>query len=675
MKPYVPSSPALQLELLPDAVDPESPVRLESKQELLREGIQVDSAKDEVDPNRVKELLVLAEKGPTIEEKDWLVLHHGNAPDPSKRRIAEIVKFDTPMTPPDTIARAASFRKSVSFAATLEEFVPDFPPPELDTDDIKTIIEEDDFEQFASKTSEDIEDLLKEERLEPASLMTKENVPKLYSADIVPPWSAPEATRLRETVLEELYADLDKSVYSVNRETELGLSWVPYPASCGEIDLNESIKEGASLKVMLEPPRDIIRSVDMLWRTERLRIFDESEDSEEELLEKDLPLHPELVTQPMMPKKRPSCSKVPTPSSPLLGSFSASSSLSTFMSTRGEIAKKQKLTASHHFPDQTAPELVATARRQQVDRPIVEVPTTLTTSLCRPLPKPSVPILASPCTVVFDSNLLQTQRPLIKFLEARGGSVLTMICRDMNSYLRKKIPFSEMTPAAPDIILSPTTALVFTPLQATMQRSLPGQGPPRSPILERIGRVAQSYEKVFIIVLLSVKGGTIDANTSQAVLSLQAFCASMRAISLVQMILTPAEVEDGPQVAAHEWTYALISKYGFVSRGEPVTFIQDETLWELFLRRAGMNPLAAAVVLGMLKKPENSGRSNFGKLVSSQSWGLRAFVQMDHCDRMERFGHVIGARAVEQVGRLFETVWSPDMYDDLQNMDVYSSIS
>jgi hypothetical protein len=80
-----------------------------------------------------------------------------------------------------------------------------------------------------------------------------------------------------------------------------------------------------------------------------------------------------------------------------------------------------------------------------------------------------------------------------------------------------------------------------------------------------------------------------------------------------------------------------------------------ETLWEVFLRRAGMNVFAAQVVLGRLKVPD-------GELAvggpGGQVYGLPLFVMMGREKRIELFEEVLGGRKVlDRVSEALDVPW------------------
>ena len=84
----------------------------------------------------------------------------------------------------------------------------------------------------------------------------------------------------------------------------------------------------------------------------------------------------------------------------------------------------------------------------------------------------------------------------------------------------------------------------------------------------------------------------------------------------------------------------------------PVTvFIQDQTLWEHFLCKAGINPMAAQLVLGMLKKPPTLEES------SRQRFGLAQLAAMSADDRERMFARLLGQKAMGRINEVLDAKW------------------
>ena len=92
---------------------------------------------------------------------------------------------------------------------------------------------------------------------------------------------------------------------------------------------------------------------------------------------------------------------------------------------------------------------------------------------------------------------------------------------------------------------------------------------------------------------------------------------------------------------------------------ELIRIIQEETLWELFLRKAGMNAMAAQVILGMLKRPERHPQEGVvagGRPESGRTWGLGKFVSMPPDERLRVFGGLVGVSAIERINDVMDRV-------------------
>lgn len=291
--------------------------------------------------------------------------------------------------------------------------------------------------------------------------------------------------------------------------------------------------------------------------------------------------------------------------------------------------------------------------------PAVQVPSIPEASnILLPSPTPTADAITSPCVILLDESLIHN-RPLMALLDRNSDSPLQTIYRPLGNTV--------------DIILNPTTALVLTNLQALNQKSLPGQVSPSSrTLLDRIRASVTHYETIYVLVSLSYSQASLGPTTAFA-----AFCATLSSATdtTICPIWIPASSLPSPP-ARHPplapslsrthpdpsmaWTWHLITHHSLHMTSE-MSFIDDTTLWELFLGKAGVNALAAQAVLGMLKRdglPETDGgsvgremigsvkKSNFG---TEGLWGLRKLVAMGREERTRRFGPMLGRKAL---GRL-----------------------
>jgi len=258
-----------------------------------------------------------------------------------------------------------------------------------------------------------------------------------------------------------------------------------------------------------------------------------------------------------------------------------------------------------------------------------------------------------------------------------------------------------------DILLAPFTGLITTTLQKIAQRPLPGSTS-LSPIFSRILHSAPRYEALFILVTDGRPSASTNTGLSSAatqsnfaspslapLLSLQAFLSTLPLATPPSAILipTPAPSSGNPLLPlATHIVHLMITHsspsatptsnlkyhsppgtdYPFLSRRkrpEPINLRQEETNWELFLRRAGMNAYAAQAVLASLRPPvldrrwerldmgSRAGRPEGNEAEATKRFGLGAFVRSSEAERMRRFEGLVGRRVLERVGMVLDGRW------------------
>lgn len=107
------------------------------------------------------------------------------------------------------------------------------------------------------------------------------------------------------------------------------------------------------------------------------------------------------------------------------------------------------------------------------------------------------------------------------------------------------------------------------------------------------------------------------------------------------------------------------------SRVDPAV-LETETRWELFLRRAGLNPFAAQIVLLVLKKEEGNSCSNTAAYnnMGTKTSGLSRFVEMSSETRRRLFTGLIGDRVLKRIEAIMDNDWQCDWalnFDAIQN--------
>lgn len=185
-------------------------------------------------------------------------------------------------------------------------------------------------------------------------------------------------------------------------------------------------------------------------------------------------------------------------------------------------------------------------------------------------------------------------------------------------------------------------------MQKTKQKPLPGQKS-KAAIRERLEKVARRYER--LVVLVS-EGRTdemtagLDGNDAVAFAEFIGFAHSLDSTVIVEFVA-------GGEETLGNWITGIVARYG-VLNGE-VQLLQEETLWELFLGRAGMNAFAAQGVVVGLKAPDGSDTAHLNK---GGHFGLGAFVRMGFQERVRRFGELLGGtRVLRRVSEVVDRRW------------------
>lgn len=395
--------------------------------------------------------------------------------------------------------------------------------------------------------------------------------------------------------------------------------------------------------------------------------------------------------------------------------FTALGSLSSFMETRGKPIKRQVITQSPYFagnedksndsqinhqgpvPDVTT-ETPIEAEKQKDE----EVSLTLTTAFHH-IPHYSRENQEPPI-LLLSTSLLKTHRRLVRILESmKHTSSPTLIYRDYDynknpprTSTTKKSSIHELQHEA-DIIISPSTGILLTTSQATTQLYLPGHKPSHpqlnrikglsinSPLRERIMLLAPRYEQLYIFIChaggtttkKNPVGPTADKRALASITSLIAFCNSASKYSTISpLLITPSAPE-----TVSEWILSLAYKHSFevpqsssvgmememersIIGSTPInpnnnnnkklgpTCMETETQWELFLRRAGLNPFAAQVILAVMR--EGDGVAGEKALTSDHTESVRVpalsrFIEMSAEHRRRLFAGLIGDRVLKRI--------------------------
>ena len=141
---------------------------------------------------------------------------------------------------------------------------------------------------------------------------------------------------------------------------------------------------------------------------------------------------------------------------------------------------------------------------------------------------------------------------------------------------------------------------------------------------------------------------SLDDDDSTAFAEFTAFCSAFP--DEVQTFFVAGSEED-----LAKWIVAVMVKHS-MNTDDEVKLLQDETLWEVFLRRAGMNAFAAQAILATLKAPDQKEVDAAG--TQGTDFGLTLFAKMSVEERFAQFETVIGGRRLlETVSKTLDARW------------------
>ncbi|KAF1846657.1 uncharacterized protein K460DRAFT_284342 [Cucurbitaria berberidis CBS 394.84] len=504
---------------------------------------------------------------------------------------------------------------------------------------------------------------------------------------------------------------------------ERDLQWGIFTTRISSVNLDEKIHGETELnKMLIELTRcDIATSSAQVWKRDGLRLLDDDEDEEElELAGKEERMDVEALVQKRKlemddevaetTRKRSAPQGVRTPhsQSPLnarsktfkchqqrtpapasrkkarqsptdtgnelmFGGFSATTALHKFMETRGKPpepvyngTRKQTLTTHNSIRGTRASRILS--REPPSDPPViggqlaqtkVQVAKPKGEQLLRLLPDlPTIPGSLAPCSFIVSSSLLQ-QRSLMKQVEQLYPGA-EFLYRDYN------LPHSAFKEA--DILLSPSSGLLFTTLQQVKQRALPGQ-PDHSPVKELMTVLQLRYERLVVMVSeglsreMEALGSSRpdDPRDKDAMLTFESFASQLEGEVLVKY------VHGGEQAFAHSIVVEMANyglPHGSVDIGD-IKPLAVETSWEVFLRRVGLNPFAAQVLVASLKQPFDVQLPTSSGFLSSSKYpravsvsGMPAFLMMDEEERVKYFQALMGgSRILRRVSMVLDQEW------------------
>ncbi|KAG9654323.1 hypothetical protein KCU64_g7292, partial [Aureobasidium melanogenum] len=531
---------------------------------------------------------------------------------PLKRRRPDDYKVEVPLSP----ALQSSPMKKLKMVTFSDELCIDIPvyakpfPSENSngTDEIRSFLE-----QVIEPGAKSALSAINEEQLSQADSMLRAEVPVIDQRGPLPPWKLFARTQIGcQTELEAQQQLISMLKHETIRPREHwpGIGEVDGSMSCWrpfDMRFNDLPEEEIECDHLSDFSPGEPEDTTLGWKLDGLRTLDPCEDDDEEI----------------------EALKSIAPQAPAASTFSVSNSLHRFMQTYTGKACGEK----PELQTQTAPENV----NNKASNHSGEV------TSC--IPHPSLPTTIPLRTFVLSSTMFE-RRKLVKEIE-RLNAMTEYIERDFTSARMLRGLASRTSEAdEADIIIAPGHGIMLTTLQKIMQKSLPGEIN-RNFIRERIVQLARRYERLVIMVHEdrgSDQQRPLDSRESGELVSLIDFCAAQS--HDIQVMYIP-----GDEPALATWIVASMIRYGL---DDPeVHLLQDETSWEVFLRKAGMDVFAAQAVLTKLKAPDPMPTPSSG-----QYYGLPAFVMMDEAERLRRFGALFGGEKIlRKVSMAIDGCW------------------
>ncbi|KAM0340231.1 hypothetical protein ACHAPU_010575 [Fusarium lateritium] len=269
--------------------------------------------------------------------------------------------------------------------------------------------------------------------------------------------------------------------------------------------------------------------------------------------------------------------------------------------------------------------------------------------LSNKLRKAPVPIFDLPietCRYVVSLNMSRT---VLSYME-KSWQQVELIDRDFSRYntfvwspgsaQRKEVVSSLAFEA--DISLCPAAGLMLTTILKVKQKPLPGTTSLTS-FRERVRLVSEKYESLFILVSeTNPLGEYIGSPTASDMAGYADFVLfTMGLQGDVSTFLV-----SGSEETVSKWALSIMSRYSSPAKQFREFLDFRDGVWELFLRRTGLNISAAQVVAGLLA-------SEYGEL------GLAKFFSMDAEQRVSEYGRIMGGkRILNNVSRILNQKWA-----------------
>ena len=616
-----------------------------------------------------------------------------SSPPPSNSRIQDL-KVEEPSSPREPEQRSLWENKHVPLSEALPDHMPNLPvlfsaSASHVERDIDTF-----FEQSIAPVTIKMEQDIEQEQLREANTMLRVDVPIVDFSRPKAPWDQdpPQSGMVLSEELSSL--QIDEYYWPTNGKAEAELQWAPFPAALAKIVEQDEIEDDGSTAAYIEQPQCIDYD-SLLWKPEGLRILDELADSEEEELEEGtflddknfgsllrkrklemdddaedltnalrkanscpVTVEPDFASTPRPLGKanfsmdaRTTCMDMNSLKLSVGTDFSALDALSTFIAVRKGVLKTSKKdiplpSSKSRQADQISDNLPLSQLHEAI-KPAIE-------SVSQMDVTPTQRFISSkePYQYVVSTAFLSNRKLARQVLTLYPSAQLVerdWTIHEITPILSNEPPTTTQIDSIAneaDLILSPGVGLTWTTLQKTKQRSLPGQVS-HSALRDRIMCAAPRYECLIVLIsqgLLKQDASqvAVDQSDCDALIKFKSFCASL-----------PAKVEvtfvQGGEDELVKWIVAMMIKHGMDAH--QVLTTQEESLEELFLRKAGLNSFAAQVVVSSLEDLSDSPNA-------MPKAGLATFVRMSLGAKLARFERLFGGkRLLTRIHQVLECHW------------------
>ncbi|KAI1470131.1 uncharacterized protein F4812DRAFT_470097 [Daldinia caldariorum] len=607
----------------------------------------------------------------------------------------ESIKVEGPLTPLDSLPPSsdlvidvADFAKSIDIDHVLDEKSPI--ALNVDNgDDLKKAFG-DDVMTILGEKAKSVQRNIDQEKLQTADAIARIEIPIIDFSIPDPDWrETPLDPALQLGFIRRTCEAFNVPLWPKDSQAERTLRWSPFLSKVARVSMNEIIADDGTAEALLNCLSDlkVPTSGDYVWKQPGLAILREQDDEEEE--EQDLPhISSEKETiESLVRKRRLELNNSTDSSSPVelvqapqaieaashrtpLGEQSQLSHLllgcddpcatSTLLSNyvNFHTAKRQKNLKSSFFStfSQKVDEIKADAVLGVSE---ISQPEETIVSKAEPEAKVAIPSPCPPSQSEFARMViikaLTLERGVLSRLE-KSYQNIEIIERDFDrwnslTWNRNSVsrsPIKSPLAAEADIIVSPATGVMITTLLRAIQKPPPGQKG-RSTIRERIRSVALRYERLIILVS---EWNRVDETARNLTLAECAGYADFVGFTTGLDTDVLVYYVGGGDDTLVKWLVSFLVRHIPDTAAPKDILIQEETLWELFLRRAGLNAYAAQAILGQLKAPDDTPEEQ------TNEYGLSAFIKMAPMERVRAFRSLMGGeRVLNRVNEALETQW------------------